>query len=155
MCHSEPGTFGNADERSWELLENMGIHREEVIDIREPIQFKKVYIPEPGFEYEKYYHKEFIIPYKYIYDNVAANQKAKKIYLSRKKMGKEKEAGESIIEKFFSINGFEVIYPDELSIVEQVKWLKGAEEIASVEGTISHNILFCTPGTKQIVIQSR
>ena len=150
--YSEPGTFGKGEQRSWELLNDMGIKREDVIDVRTPTQFKMVYIPEPGFEYDKYYHKEFLIPYKYISDQVEAKNE-KKLYLSRKKMGTVKEAGEAIIEKFFSMNGYKVIYPDELSIFEQAEYLKGAEEIASVEGTISHNILFCNPGTKQVVIR--
>lgn len=150
--YSEPGTFGRADDRSWELLEDMGIHREDVIDVRTPMQFKMLYVPEPGFEYEQYYHKEFRIPYKAIYDKVTPKN-VDKLYLSRKRMGTTKEAGEEIIEKFFSMNGFKVIYPDELSILEQVSWYKGAKMIASVEGTISHNILFCTPGTEQIVIR--
>lgn len=150
--YSDQGTFGRADARSWELLNNMGIRREDVIDIRSPMQFKKIYVPEPGFEYEKYYHKEFLVPYKVISDK-AEIRNAKKIYLSRKKMGNTKEAGEGIIEKFFSINGFEIIYPDEIGIPEQAAWLKGADVIASVEGTASHNILFCRPGTSQIVIR--
>lgn len=150
--YSEPGTFGKGEQRSWELLNDMGINREDVIDVRTPIQFKMVYVPEPGFEYDKYYHKEFLIPYKYISDQVEAKNE-KKLYLSRRKMGNIKEAGETIIEEFFSMNGYKVIYPDELSIFEQAEYLKGAEEIASVEGTISHNILFCNPGTKQIVIR--
>ena len=150
--YSEPGTFGRGDQRSWELLEDMGLRRKDVIDVRTPTQFKIVYVPEPGFEYDKYYHKEFLIPYKYISDRVEAKNE-KKLYLSRKKMGTTKEAGEAVIEEFFRMNGYTVIYPDELSIFEQAEYLKGAEEIASVEGTISHNILFCNPGTKQVVIR--
>lgn len=150
--YSEPGTFGRADQRSWELLSEMGIRREDVIDVRTPSRFRTVYIPEPGFEYEQYYHKEFLIPYKRITDKVTAKD-AKRLYLSRRKMGTAKEAGEEIIEQFFARNGFTVIYPDELSIAEQAAWYKGAELIASVEGTASHNILFCMPGTRQIVIR--
>ncbi len=150
--YSEPGSFGKGDQRSWELFEDMGIHREDVIDVRTPIQFKMVYVPEPGFEYDKYYHNEFLIPYKEISNRVNP-KKTDKLYLSRRKMGVTKEAGEEIFEKFFSMNGFKVIYPDEISIYEQAEWLKGTELIASVEGTISHNILFCRPGTKQIVIR--
>lgn len=150
--HCEKGTFGKAEKKSWELLGEMGLKRDDFIDIRKPTKFSMVYIPEPGFEYEKYYHKEFLIPYKIIQDKVKPRN-AKKLYLSRRKMDTIKEVGEDIIEKFFSINGFKIIYPDELSIQEQVEWLKGAEVIASVECTASHNILFCVPGTKQIVIR--
>lgn len=150
--YSEPGTFGKGDQRSWELLNDMGIRKEDVYDVRVPMQFSRVYVPEPGFEYEKYYHKEFLIPYKIIFDKVEPKSE-KKLYLSRRKMGVTKEAGEGTIERFFALNGFKVIYPDEISILEQAEWLKGAEVIASVEGTVSHNILFCRPGTRQIVIR--
>ncbi|MBQ0009888.1 MAG: DUF563 domain-containing protein [Ruminococcus sp.] len=150
--YCEPGTFGRADSRSWELLSEMGVRREDVIDVRTPTRFQRVYVPEPGFEYDKWVRDEFYLPYKAVFDKAEAKG-PKKIYLSRKKMGTTKEAGEAFIEKFFRLNGFESIYPDELSIPEQVEMLKGADVIASVEGTVSHNILFCKPGTAQIIIR--
>ena len=150
--YCEPGTFGKHDKKSWELLSAIGLSREDMIDVRAPTQFKKVYIPEPGFEYERYYHDEFRIPYKALYDKVEAKS-FKNVYLSRGKIPQKKETGEAFIEKFFRINGFYVLYPDEAHITEQVQVLKGAECIASVQGTGAYNILFCTPGTKQIIIR--
>lgn len=147
-----PGKFGNSNKKSWELLNAIGLSKQDVIDIRVPTQFKKVYIPEPGFEYNESYHDEFYLPYKSLYDKVNT-KRFDKVYLSRGRMPQKKETGERIIEKFFLMNGYHVLYPDETSILEQVAILKGASIIASVEGTISHNILFCSPGTKQIIIR--
>lgn len=156
MCccgvYCEPGTFGKHDKKSWDLLNAIGIYKDELIDVRVPTRFTQIYIPEPGFEYEKWYKNEFYIPYKILFDK-AEPREYKKVYLSRGRMPQKKDAGEKIIQKFFSMNGYEVFYPDEISIEEQVEYLKGADCIASIEGTISHNILFCTPGTKQIIIR--
>lgn len=150
--YSEEGTFGKANARSWEYFEDLGIKKEDLIDVRVPTKFKRIYVPEAGFEYMKNIHKEFRLPFEYLKSKVKPKP-FEKIYLSRKMMATSKEAGEQIFEKFFKMNGFEIIYPDELSILEQVSYYKGAKIIASVEGTASHNILFCEPGTKQICIR--
>ena len=150
--YSEPGTFGSHDRKVWELLSALGFSKTDLIDIRSPVRFKKIYIPEPAFEYDSHYTDELRIPYKTLYDKVEAKD-CKKVYLSRGKTPQRKEAGEPIIEKFFRMNGFYILYPDEADIYEQVRVLKGAECIASVEGTGSYNILFCSPGTRQIIIR--
>lgn len=66
----------------------------------------------------------------------------KRIYLTRRKLKRKKEIGETIFEEFYKINGFEVIAPEQLSFEEQVFLFHNCEEVASIEGTHAHNIVF-------------
>lgn len=51
------------------------------------------------------------------------------------------------INKMFIRNGFEIIYPEDLSFSEQVQYCRNAEVFASVGGSGAANMLFCRPGT--------
>lgn len=55
---------------------------------------------------------------------------------------------EQYFEAFFASKGYEIIYPETLSLVEQIQLVSNAEEVASSLGTLSHWALFCRPGTK-------
>ncbi|MBQ9478372.1 MAG: glycosyltransferase family 61 protein, partial [Selenomonadaceae bacterium] len=79
------------------------------------------------------------------------------IYLSRSKLppgaiGKGRgflyQFNEQYFEKFFASKGYQVIFPETLSVAEQVSLISNADEIASSLGTLSHWALFCRPGTK-------
>ena len=84
--------------------------------------------------------------------------KYEKIYLTRQQLKKHKEVGEKVFERFFELNGFQVIAPEQLSFIEQVVVFRHAKEIASIEGTHAHNIIF--KGTsrdpyKQIILRKQ
>ncbi|MDD6232079.1 MAG: glycosyltransferase 61 family protein, partial [Frisingicoccus sp.] len=74
---------------------------------------------------------------------------------SRTLFARNKEVGERIIEDFFRINGFQIVYPENLPVIEQISIIANAEIIASVEGTIAHNILFSSSGITQIIIRKQ
>lgn len=49
--------------------------------------------------------------------------------------------------------GFEVIYPEELSLVEQIRLFSGAAVVAAESGAALANIGFCQPGCRVLEIQ--
>ena len=49
---------------------------------------------------------------------------------------------------FYRAHGFKVVYPEKLSIVNQIALIAGAKEIVTYLGTLSHWALFCKPDTK-------
>lgn len=145
-----------------ELFDLLDITEDRFIDVRKPSRFKKVIIPDVGYEYDSYYYPLFIEPYKLIRQEIGKtigcsikNQTKDKGYLSRTKFSQNKESGEKIFEKFFKENGWSIIYPEEYSIAEQVYIYSHVKSIASIEGTIAHNILFSNPGTQQIIIRKQ
>lgn len=80
----------------------------------------------------------------------------RKLYLSREKVGvayrnfhNSKE-----VEQLFTEYGFEVLYPEQHSIEEQVKIFANARVLAGEGGSALHNNILCAPGTRIINLQS-
>ncbi len=83
-----------------------------------------------------------------------ASAYAKKIYLSRSKIISHRNLkNENELENIVKKLGYEVIYPEKLSIIEQAKIFNNAEVVVGPTGAAFTNILFCKPGTKIGIIQ--
>lgn len=142
-----------------ELLELFGIKKNQIIVISNPTKFKSVIVPEQSIWPGKWYTKEYV----QIINQITQNTKKtfcdtvspfKKIYLSRLNFGEsqKKEIGEENIQSVFSENGYKVIYPEQLSLKEQIYYLNGADRIATICGTLSHNILFAKDGIELVYL---
>lgn len=154
----ERGTFGVLENNCYSFLSLLGIKRTDVLDIRTPIRFKRVYIPEVDFEFEKWIFPEYKIPFQNIRKSLIKNKNypvTEKVYFTRCRFPLRKESGEKYIEKFFEQNGFLVIAPETIDVIEQIKIMTGCKVVASLEGTIAHNILFALPGTQQVIIRKQ
>lgn len=134
------------------LLGLLGIDEEQIIIITEPTKFKRVIIPKQAvFWLDGYDTELFLLPYDAARNSVVP-KKFKKIYLSRSKYENHDMFNEEFFEKFFTSQGYEVIYPEQLELEEQIAYLAGAEEIACTYGTLSHMLLFSRPNTKCIFL---
>lgn len=119
----------------------LGIPEDKIIYVDKPTQFKSVIIPYKSFKRE-YYTEEFLIPFKEVSQNIKP-AKYKKIYFTRKYWNDiVKCFGEEELEKVFNKNGFVSIAMEKLSLNEQIAVIKGAKEIAGINGTAFHNIVF-------------
>lgn len=142
-----------------EFLKLAGIAEESIIYIDEPTKFKKIIVPEVSTIIAEYYTKEYLVPFKQIFDQIEPSN-VKKIYFSRSKWTTElrekgnpcETFGEDKIEKAFKLNGFEICYPEEQSLAKLVSLLKGAEYVAGLTGTLTHNFIFCKPSTKIAIL---
>lgn len=133
------------------FLECIGITKDKLIQIKENeiVKFDKILVQEEGFVPGLYYTEKFRSIYEGIWMKTKRNLDPhsflnKKIYLSRRNFSeaKWKEAGEASIQKFFVKNGFEVFYPEQLTLEQQIILFNYADQIAFISGTIGHNILF-------------
>ena len=141
------GTLGGNDLMIGSLLQLMrllGINEDRLVFINKITQFKKVIIPETSVLITKYWTKE----YKQIMDTLVENalfgyKKAdnRKVYCSRKHFSEAKEFGEEKIENLFRLNGYEIIYMEELSLIDQIRLLNECEEIVCLSGTLVHNAM--------------
>ncbi len=152
----KPNTFGEATKNAHVLFELLGISKEQLVDIRIPSRFKKVIVPQKSFEKSNYFTKE----YKTIYDAVRANinlkkEKFEKIYFTRNYMHRKKEVGEKEFERYFTKNGFKVLAPEKLTLKEQIFYVSNCKILASLEGTLAHNVLFANNGLKQIILRKQ
>ena len=130
------------------ILEYLQIGKEQLQRITEPTFCTTVYVPEKSMIHDYYITSAYAQIYENIWQtieqriDVAKLNKYEKIYLTRQQLKKHKEVGEKIFEQFFELNGFKVVAPEKLSFIEQVMMFRYAKEIASIEGTHAHNIIF-------------
>ncbi|MFV0626488.1 MAG: glycosyltransferase family 61 protein [Alphaproteobacteria bacterium] len=136
----------------WEFLDLLGVPRNKVRILKEITQFKEIIVPTQSTVISTSYNDKFTE----IFQNIAQKIEPKnfeKVYLSRTKFKKGTPCfGEEIIEKTFKDNGYKIIYPERLSLKEQISYLNNAKEIAGLAGTALHLVLFAKPKTKVIAL---
>lgn len=130
-----------------------------IVPIKHITRFKKIYIPDNSIFIENN-SRRCTIEYRHIIDaithNIPASKSTKndKIYLSRTKLlNKNTEFGEIEIEKLFKSVGYTIIYPELLSLKEQISIYKKAKSFVATEGSIAHNAIFCADKTEVIIIR--
>ena len=143
-----------------ETLKILGVDEKRLLFIEKPTRAAKILIPEASYGDGK--------PYSDIYVRIIQRLKEKamgmesvrrletieKIYFTRQQFRRAHmtEVGEKEIEELFRSSGFTVLAPEKLTVEEQIFYFSTAGEIASISGTISHNIVFCEEGTKVAVL---
>ncbi|UQZ33772.1 hypothetical protein C2I18_09690 [Paenibacillus sp. PK3_47] len=134
--------------------ELLGIEQDDLMFLNRPIRFKRVIVPKAscilGSTRDFYYSKEFLIPFNIIYDSITASP-SKKIYLTRAELQMGNTIGEEAIEDNFRRNGFEIIAPENETLPRLVSLLKGAEVVAGLSGSNTHNFLFAS-GCKAVIL---
>lgn len=129
-----------------ELLNLLGIKKEQLIAINQVTQFREIIIPEASICPGKYFTQE----YKNIFSRIIVNSEytkkknKQKIVCSRSQFAKagKKEIGGELLEKVFTDNGYIKVYFEQLSVKQQIETLNNASEIVAISGTLPHNILF-------------
>ena len=138
-----------------EMLELFGIDRENIVAITEVTGFRKIIVPETAFDRPTCFSKELLRIRDKILDNLDTSIcQYDKVYFTRRKLQKARncEFGEQYIEKLFKLNGYVILSPEKCSLKEQISIFNKCKHIASLSGTIPHNILFGTEETDLIII---
>lgn len=137
----------------WELMDVLGIPKSKIHIIKEPTQFNTVYVPKQAHVLDVCLTDKFLVPYQYMVQQMP-DQKKEKIYLSRGKLKKGTEClGEKHIQKLFTDNGYKIMYPEQMSVREQITAIKNASSIAGVSGTAMHLAVFADCGTRVTVLE--
>lgn len=137
------------------LLGLLGIKSKNIILLDKTTRFRNVYIPSPAFDISAYYTDAA----RCMFDNIAKNTPDKneqydKIYLSRTAMPADRHTyGEKTIQKIFKKNGYKIIWPEKLPLVEQIALVKNCKYLAGCAGTALHLAWFMKPGGTVIQIK--
>lgn len=131
------------------LITLSGISLEDIIILDKPTQFRSVTVPEQSLHFFSNFSKNFKVPYEAITKNITPSN-FKKIYLSRTKLEKKDCINEEYFENFYKDIGFHIVYPETLSLEEQISIISGADVIVSIIGTLSHLSIFAKKGVRVI-----
>ena len=115
--------------------------------INRPTKYRQAIIPEPAFCCRKYYSPRFKEIFDAVADHISVDSQwksPKKIFMSRSQLTKsgDVEFGGEALDDFYRKNGYEVIFPEKFSLSQMIFYIRNAESIASVSGSLPHNMLF-------------
>lgn len=153
-----PGMNVSLPEWHKEVFRLAGVNPDLLYPITEPVLCKRVVVPDRSlFVVDGYlrYTEEFRNVINIIINNVDSDgRRTDKIFFTRSAVKDSREWGnEKEIDNLFKSQGYEVISPENFSVMEQIRLLKGCREFAAPEGSCSHNAIFCSPGTKVTVLR--
>ena len=137
----------------FELLELLGVKRENIIILNDTTRFRNVYVPVQGFNIPVYSSVAFGKTYNKMADKIKSSKKYDKIYVSRTALKTRRTYGEGVVQKIFEKNGYKIIYPEKLSLKEQIAYVKNCKYLAGCAGTALHLALFMKPGGTVIQIK--
>lgn len=139
-----------------ELLTLAGIEHNKLIEIKKPTKFRNILIPDAALNKDKGFNHDYQELIARIINNTSITKQYidKKIYLSRTyfKEAQRKEIGESKIENIFRKNGFLILYPEKMTLQEQISVFQTAKQIVCINGSIPLNAVFAPKNINLIVL---
>ena len=143
------------------MLEILGINLSLMTPITELTKYDKIILPDECFFMSledgiRYFTSEYIEIIDAARVFTLANTEpahAKKIYFSHAKFKNISITfAEERLEEYFASKEYEIIYPEKLSLDEQLNALVHCDSFASTIGSCSHNMIFCRDNTEIILI---
>lgn len=138
-----------------ELLQLAGLDPGRLLLVPTPTRFRRVIVPhQDRFIYDAWHPGRCELLLQAVSRSLPSPPAGagRQIYLSRRHFHRHDIFGEEYFEEFFSRHGFEILYPEELPLTEQLAALQGADRIACTLGTLSHSALWARPGTSLICL---
>ena len=114
-------------------------------------------VPELGIHMRTAYTPKLLRVFDAVADSVVPQpdwDTPKKIYFSRSqfKKGQPFEFGFDALDNFFEKTGYTILYPEKVPLDRMIHYIRNAEVVASLSGSLPHNMLFGKNGqTVEIV----
>lgn len=140
-----------------EFLELLGVWEKTEI-INKPTAYRELLVPEMSCRSRLFYSPK----YREIFDRVADNVKAdpawkplEKIYYSRSQLAKGRpfEFGFETLDDFFQKNGYTLLYPEKVPLSQMIFYIRNAQVVASLSGSLPHNMLFANQGQRVEILE--
>jgi hypothetical protein len=143
------------------FLELLGVNAVDVLRIVRPTRFKRVILPELSYIEGRFFTEE----YKGMFDKIASSyvpsdkfSNLKKVYFSRSEFSKgffAKDIGQEAIDQLFGMNGWTIVFPEKLTLDEQITIWNTANDIACINGTIPLNVAFSRKTETEIIVLNK
>lgn len=153
-------TYGTVKDFAHVVLNVLGIEERAIIIDEEEfggkaLRFDHVTVPgQSSYSFSGYYGCN-LKAYDRIRDLSKRDGYPEKLYLTRTKMPRKLTVGEQYFERYFSEHGYTIVAPETLPLEEQFAYIASAREIACVNGTLSHLLLFAQQGVKLTALNRR
>lgn len=124
--------------------------------INKPITYREVIVPEMAFRRWGYYSPKYLDIFNTVAENVTPSTEGiGNIYMSRSMLPKHRdvEFGFEALDDFFQKNGYTVVYPERVPLDEMIQYIRNADTVATVSGSLPQNMLFGKQGQKLIIAE--
>lgn len=126
--------------------------------INRPTTYREVIVPELGIHVLNSYVPKLMDVFETVANNAAVDpswETPEKIYFSRSQFKKAQafEFGFDTLDNFFAKNGYTILFPEKVSLSRMIHYIRHAEVVATLSGTLSHNMLFAARGQKLEIVE--
>lgn len=137
------------------LLQPFGVGAHQLVQFREQIRVRNLLVATQAYQLEQEANPALLS----VWDTIGAyfNQSSKsaRIYVSRSRWKKQRLLiNEVEVENAFQDFGFEVVYPELLSLPEQISLFRHASLIAGPGGSNMYNLVYAASGTRAAILVS-
>lgn len=120
------------------ILDLLGVQNP-LVWVDSPVRFERLIIPDIGYQVQSYFHPEHAeflaaVPYEPL--------PGRKLWLSRSRLKHLQNTSMPALERRLADLGWTIVYPETLSVAEQVAHIASAERIAGEQGSALHSIIF-------------
>lgn len=138
----------------YEFMSAFGVEKENIVILNKSTRFKKLYIPKQTLNISGAQIDENMPRgYREMANNIHGAG-FDKVYMSRDKLPESmRTLGEQKVQEIFRKNGYKIIYPEQMSITEQIAAVRDAKYLAGCAGTALHWALFMKPGGTVITLK--
>lgn len=145
---------GNREPAPWqrELMTRLFPDRQ-MLFFSKSTSFHRIAVPEPAFQIQWSAHPWFVRPFETFAASIEEPGPTARLYLTRANLDPALRmiSGERAIEAIFTANGYEILAPESVPVLEQVRAFRRAEEISGFIGTAFHNLVYARRGTRCVV----
>lgn len=126
--------------------------------INRPTVYREVIVPEIAFQCMKFYSPKFLKIFDTIADRITVQpqwQQPEKIFFTRSNFAKGNhfDFGLDGLDNYFGRNGYLVLAPETLTLEQMIWYIRGAKEVATISGSVHHNMLFARNGQKLNIVE--
>lgn len=137
---------GSLSEWMLRLLAMFGMPRERILELGAPTRLRRVIVPEQLFEQHASAHTNMVLPFRTVADRIALDTQpsSQPVYLSRRLLKSKKRSivGEGDLENLLQDNGFLIVYPETMTLEDQIRLVNTHTDIFSSLGSAAHTVLF-------------
>lgn len=130
------------------ILELMDIPRGRIFVPKQATRVRRISVPEPLYELYLAAHERAVEPFRAVAERVlgTANPTPSEqpVYVSRRRMTSDRRTivGEAELEELLLQNKFRVVYPEKLTLDDQVRLFNQHADVFAGVGSAVHNVLF-------------
>ena len=126
--------------------------------INKPTTYREVIVPERGIVCLKSYSPKLLSVFDTVAENIIPDpswETPEKIYYSRSRFqkGMQFEFGFAALDNFFEKNGYTILYPEKVPLSRMIHYIRNAKVVASLSGSLPHNMLFANQGQKLEIVE--